>query len=149
MKHMILPFKMKGDVRSDHFLMLWFQKKSLDTVGFRTLMMMMMMVTMVMTTRAPWKKKKKKEEEKTEKKKPWQASGEGESVRTGAPRLLLPVSPATLQHWKTFSFPSCSYEKVLKFNTLYRPTTGGRLYQHFSFFKSFSTCLLSLNNLLH
>ena len=90
------------------------------------------------------KKKKKKE-----KKKPWQASGEGESVRTGAPRLLLPVSPATLQHWKTFSFPSCSYEKVLKFNTLYRPTTGGRLYQHFSFFKSFSTCLLSLNNLLH
>ena len=30
---MILSFKMKG---SDHFLMLWFQKDSLDTVGFRT-----------------------------------------------------------------------------------------------------------------
>ena len=29
-------FKMKGDVISDHFLMLWFQKDSLDTVGFRT-----------------------------------------------------------------------------------------------------------------
>ena len=26
MKHMILSFKMKGDVISDHFLMLWFQK---------------------------------------------------------------------------------------------------------------------------
>ena len=37
MKHMILSFKMKGDVISDHFLMLWFQKDSLDTVGFRTL----------------------------------------------------------------------------------------------------------------
>ena len=36
MKHMILSFKMKGDVISDHFLMLWFQKDSLDTVGFRT-----------------------------------------------------------------------------------------------------------------
>ena len=33
---MILSFKMKGDVISDHFLMLWFQKDSLDTVGFRT-----------------------------------------------------------------------------------------------------------------
>ena len=36
MKHMILSFKIKGDVISDHFLMLWFQKDSLDTVGFRT-----------------------------------------------------------------------------------------------------------------
>ena len=36
MKHMIISFKMKGDVISDHFLMLWFQKDSLDTVGFRT-----------------------------------------------------------------------------------------------------------------
>ena len=27
---------MKGDVISDHFLMLWFQKDSLDTVGLRT-----------------------------------------------------------------------------------------------------------------
>ena len=36
MKHMILSFKMKGDVISDHFLMLRFQKDSLDTVGFRT-----------------------------------------------------------------------------------------------------------------
>ena len=36
MKHMILSFKMKGDVISDHFLMPWFQKDSLDTVGFRT-----------------------------------------------------------------------------------------------------------------
>ena len=27
---------MKGDVISDHFLMLWFQKDSLDTIGFRT-----------------------------------------------------------------------------------------------------------------
>ena len=26
----------KGDVISDHSLMLWFQKGSLDTVGFRT-----------------------------------------------------------------------------------------------------------------
>ena len=33
---MILSFKLKGDVISDHFLMLWFQKDSLDTVGFRT-----------------------------------------------------------------------------------------------------------------
>ena len=36
MKHMILSFEMKGDVISDHFLMLRFQKGSLDTVGFRT-----------------------------------------------------------------------------------------------------------------
>ena len=36
MKHMILSFKMKGGVISDHFLMLWFQKDSLDTVGFRS-----------------------------------------------------------------------------------------------------------------
>ena len=36
MKHMMLSFKMKGDVISDHFLMLWFQKDSLDTVGLRT-----------------------------------------------------------------------------------------------------------------
>ena len=33
---MILSFEMKGDVMSDHFLMLWSQKDSLDTVGFRT-----------------------------------------------------------------------------------------------------------------
>ena len=30
-----LSFKSKGDVISDHFLMLWFQKDSLDTVGFK------------------------------------------------------------------------------------------------------------------
>ena len=36
MKHKILSFQMKGDVISDHFLMLWFQKDSLGTVGFRT-----------------------------------------------------------------------------------------------------------------
>ena len=37
MKHMILSFKMRGKVISDHFLMLWFQKDFLDTVGaFRT-----------------------------------------------------------------------------------------------------------------
>ena len=35
MKHMILSFKMKGDVISDYFLMLWFQKDSLNTVGIR------------------------------------------------------------------------------------------------------------------
>ena len=35
MKHMILSFKLKGDVISDHFLMLWFQKDSLDTVRFK------------------------------------------------------------------------------------------------------------------
>ena len=34
MKHMILSFRMKG-VISDHFLMLWFQKDSLDTVCLR------------------------------------------------------------------------------------------------------------------
>ena len=32
MKHMILLFKMKGGVISDHFLMPWFQKDSLDAV---------------------------------------------------------------------------------------------------------------------
>ena len=33
MKHMILSaFKMKGDVVSDQFMMLWFQKDSLNTV---------------------------------------------------------------------------------------------------------------------
>ena len=36
MKHMMLLVKMKGDVIFDHFLMLWFQKDSLDIVGFRT-----------------------------------------------------------------------------------------------------------------
>ena len=36
MKHMILEFKMMRGVISDHFLMLWFQKNSLDIVGFRT-----------------------------------------------------------------------------------------------------------------
>ena len=36
MKHMMLSFKIEGDVISDHFLMLWFQKDSLDTVNFRT-----------------------------------------------------------------------------------------------------------------
>ena len=36
MKHMKLSLKIKGDVIFDHFLMLWFQKDSLDTVGFRT-----------------------------------------------------------------------------------------------------------------
>ena len=36
MKHMILSSKMKGDVISGHFLMLWFQEDSLDTVGFKT-----------------------------------------------------------------------------------------------------------------
>ena len=33
---MILSFKIKGDVISDYFLMLWFQKDSQDTVSFRT-----------------------------------------------------------------------------------------------------------------
>ena len=33
MKHLILTFKMEGDVITDHFLMLGFQKDSLDTVG--------------------------------------------------------------------------------------------------------------------
>ena len=37
MKHMILSFKMEGGVISGHFLMLWFQKDFLDTVGFRTI----------------------------------------------------------------------------------------------------------------
>ena len=36
MKNMILSFNMKEDVLSDQFLMLWSQKDSLDTVGFRT-----------------------------------------------------------------------------------------------------------------
>ena len=36
MKHMTLAFKMKGDVISKHFLMLRFQKDSLDTFGLRT-----------------------------------------------------------------------------------------------------------------
>ena len=36
MKHMILSFRMKADAISDHFVMLLFQKDSLDTVGFRT-----------------------------------------------------------------------------------------------------------------
>ena len=36
MKYMILSCEMKGDVISDHFLMTWFQKDSLDIVGFRT-----------------------------------------------------------------------------------------------------------------
>ena len=36
MKDMILSFKMKGGVKSDHFLMLWLQKDSLDTVGLTT-----------------------------------------------------------------------------------------------------------------
>ena len=35
MKHMIISFRMKGDVISNQFLMLWFQKYSLDTVGFK------------------------------------------------------------------------------------------------------------------
>ena len=37
MKHMISSsFKIKGDVISDHLLMIWFQKESPDTVGFKT-----------------------------------------------------------------------------------------------------------------
>ena len=36
MKHMKLSLKIKGDVIFDHFLMLWFQKDSLDIVGFKT-----------------------------------------------------------------------------------------------------------------
>ena len=36
MKQMILSFKMKVDVISDHFLMLWFQKYSLGTVSLKT-----------------------------------------------------------------------------------------------------------------
>ena len=31
-----ISIKIMGDVISDHFLVLWFQKDSLDTVGFRT-----------------------------------------------------------------------------------------------------------------
>ena len=38
MKHMISSFNMEGEVISEHFLMLWFQKDSLETVGFRTFM---------------------------------------------------------------------------------------------------------------
>ena len=34
-KHMMFSFRMKGDVITDHFLMIWFQIDSLDTVGFR------------------------------------------------------------------------------------------------------------------
>ena len=34
MEHIISFFKMRGDVISDNFLMLWFQKDSLDTVVF-------------------------------------------------------------------------------------------------------------------
>ena len=37
MKQMILSFKMKSDVISDLFLMQWFQKDSLDTVGLEDL----------------------------------------------------------------------------------------------------------------
>ena len=33
---MILSLNTKGDVISDYFLMLWFQKDSQDPVGFRT-----------------------------------------------------------------------------------------------------------------
>ena len=36
MKHMIISFEIKGYIIYDHFLMLWFKKDSLDTVGFRT-----------------------------------------------------------------------------------------------------------------
>ena len=36
MEHIISSFKMRGDVISDNFLKLWFQKDSLDTVDFRT-----------------------------------------------------------------------------------------------------------------
>ena len=36
MKHMTLSFKMGQNVIPDHFLMLGFQKDSLDTVGFKT-----------------------------------------------------------------------------------------------------------------
>ena len=35
MEPIIFSFKMRGEVTFDHFLMLWFQKDSLDTVGFR------------------------------------------------------------------------------------------------------------------
>ena len=36
MKHAILSLKMKGDFISGQSLMLWFQKDSLDIVGFGT-----------------------------------------------------------------------------------------------------------------
>ena len=36
MKLMIPSFEMKGENISDHLLMLWFQKDSLNIVGFRT-----------------------------------------------------------------------------------------------------------------
>ena len=36
MKNMKISLKMKGDVMSNQFLMLWFQKDSLDTIGLRT-----------------------------------------------------------------------------------------------------------------
>ena len=36
MIHMMSSFKMIGDVISDNFLMLWFQKDSLDIIGFGT-----------------------------------------------------------------------------------------------------------------
>jgi len=36
MKHVILSLKIKGDVISGRSLMLWFQKDSLDIVGFGT-----------------------------------------------------------------------------------------------------------------
>ena len=36
MKCLIFSFEMKGDVIHDQFLMLWFQKDSLYTVGFKT-----------------------------------------------------------------------------------------------------------------
>ena len=36
MEHVILSLKMKGDVISGQSLMLWFQKDSLDIVGFGT-----------------------------------------------------------------------------------------------------------------
>ena len=36
MKHMILSFEKKGDVISEHYFMLGFQKDSLDMIGFMT-----------------------------------------------------------------------------------------------------------------
>ena len=33
MKQLIIVFKIKGDVITDHLFMLWFQKDSPDTVG--------------------------------------------------------------------------------------------------------------------
>ena len=35
-KHMVLSFRMKGGVISNHYLMPWFQKDSLNLVGFMT-----------------------------------------------------------------------------------------------------------------